>query len=85
VITLGGQLAWVHDFNPNQFANVSFAAFPGSNFTVLSAAPASDSGLASGGVKVTFGNGFAVEGRVEGQFASNFYAVGGRGTVSYSW
>ena len=85
VVTLGGQLAWLHDFNPDQSANVSFASFPGSNFTVLSAAPAANSGFASGGAKVTFGNGFAVEGRVDGQFAANFHAVGGRGTVSYSW
>jgi len=83
--TLGGQLAWAHDFNPAQFANVSFAALPSSNFTVTAASPAADSALVSLGGKAGFANGFAVEARFEGEFAANVRTYGGRATLSYSW
>jgi uncharacterized protein with beta-barrel porin domain len=84
-LTLGGQFAWAHDFDPKQSANVSFASLPSSNFTVYGAAAAADSALASLSAKAAFNNGFAVEARVEGQFASNLQSIGGRATISYRW
>ena len=85
VLTFGGQAAWSHDFKPTQFANVSLAAVPGSQFSVTGASPAADTALLSAGAKIAFAKGFALEARVESQLGGNVAAVGGRGSLSYSW
>jgi len=84
-LTLSGRLAWAHDFDTNARATATFQSLPGANFVVNGAAPAADSALVSVGAKAAFANGFALEGRFEGEFAANVRSFGGLGTLSYTW
>ena len=83
-LTLGGQFAWAHDFDPKQSANVDCLA---AVVELHGVRRGGGGGLGVGefDAKAAYNNGFAVEARVEGQFASNLQSIGGRATISYRW
>ncbi len=85
LLTLGGRLAWAHDFEPTAAANATFQSLPGASFTVNGATPSPNSALVTAGAQVKWANGFAIEANFEGDFSSNTKSYGGRGTLRYSW
>jgi uncharacterized protein with beta-barrel porin domain len=85
LLTLGGRLAWAHDFEPNASAAATFQSLPGASFTVNGATPSPNSALVSAGAQMNWANGFSVLASFEGEFSSNTRSYGGRGTLRYAW
>ena len=85
VLTLRGRLAWAHDSNTNRLVNAAFQTLPGAAFTVSGAQPAADSALLGGRAEMTWRNGLALAGTVEGEFSRSTQTYTGKGTVRYEW
>ena len=77
--------AWAHDYWSQPDVTAGFVALPGSSFTVIGAAPASDSLLASAAAEVWFRNWFSVGVRFDGEFAENSRKYAGTGWLRYTW
>ena len=85
LLTLGGRLAWAHDFQLNASAVATFQSLPGASFTVNGATPSPNSALVSAGAEVKWASGFSVLASFEGDFSSNTRSYGGQGTLRYAW
>ena len=85
-LALRSRLAWAHDFwsDPSITATL-LPALPGSSFTVTGAAPASDLLLASASMEMSFGNGFSLGARFDGEFAEHSQKYAGTARLRYTW
>jgi uncharacterized protein with beta-barrel porin domain len=63
----------------------TFQSLPGSSFTVIGAAPASDSLLASAVAEVSFRNGISLAGKFDGEFAEHSHTDTGTARLRYTW
>jgi uncharacterized protein with beta-barrel porin domain len=77
--------AWAHDYWSQPDVTAGFVALPGSSFTVIGAAPACDSLLASAAAEIWFRNWFSVGVRFDGEFAENSRKYAGTGWLRYTW
>ena len=77
--------AWAHDYWSETEIDASFQALPRSHFTIRGAEPATNSLLLSAGAEVSFVNGFAVGGSLDGQFADGSQSYAGTAELSYRW
>jgi uncharacterized protein with beta-barrel porin domain len=77
--------AWAHDYWSQPDVTAGFVALPGSSFTVIGAAPACDSLLASAVAEIWFRNWFSVGVRFDGEFAENSRKYAGTGWLRYTW
>ena len=65
------RIAWVHEYWRENSIVAAFQSLPGSGFTVLGAAPATDAALLAAGARWNFASGLTLHGKLEGEFASN--------------
>ncbi|MEJ0097744.1 MAG: ice-binding family protein [Bauldia sp.] len=79
------RVAWAHDFGSGPSSTAGFQALAGSTFTVKGAAADADSLLLSAGAELGFGNGFAIAGLFDSEFAENSQTYSGTGRISYRW
>lgn len=85
-VALHSRIAWAHDFWSGHDGQASFRYLPGSDsFTVRGNTGARDSLLLSAGTELSFGNGFAIAGWMDGELADGSKTFGGNVKVSYSW
>lgn len=85
ILTLGGRLAWAHDFNPSRNIGATFQALPGASFVVDGAAQASDSALFTASAEKKWLNGWSAAATFEGEFSDVTNSYAGKGVVRYSW
>jgi autotransporter-associated beta strand protein len=85
VLTLRGQFAWAHDFDPDRSVAATFQALPGASFAVNGAAQAKDSALTTASVEMKWMNGWSVAGTFEGEFSNVTNSFAGKGVVRYAW
>ena len=84
-LAVGAGAAWAHDYWSDTSADAGFVVLPGSGFTVDGAEPESHSLLFSAGAEVSLGNGIALAGSFDSEFAENSQTYAGTGRISYRW
>jgi autotransporter-associated beta strand protein len=77
--------AWAHDYSSAPSIGAAFQALPGSNFAVIGAQRARDAALLSIGPEMSFGRGWSLRAKFDGEFAGNSQIYGGTGTLRYTW
>ena len=85
ILTLGGRLAWAHNFNTSRAATATFQALPGATFVVNGAAQAKDAALTTASAEWKWRNGWSVAGLFEGEFSDVTRSYAGKGVVKYTW
>jgi uncharacterized protein with beta-barrel porin domain len=85
IFTLGGRVAWAHDFNPDRSIGATFQTLPGASFVVNGAAQASDSALVTASVEKKWLNGWSAAATFEGGFSQVTTSYAGKGVVRYTW
>ena len=85
IVTLRGQLAWAHDYDPNRSIAATFQALPGSSFVVNGAAQASDSALTTVSAELKWTSNWSVAATFEGEFSDVTRSYAGKGVVRYIW
>ena len=85
LLALNARAAWAHDWVTNPSLMPAFQALPGANFIVNGATPVPNSALASTGAELRFLNGWALGGRLDGEFANRAQTYAGTGTLRYVW
>lgn len=85
ILTLGGKIAWVHDFNSQAVATAAFIELPTTSFRVNGATPTPDSALVSANAKVKWNNGFEFETTFDGDFSNRTHGYDAHGTLTYRW
>ncbi|HXW39964.1 MAG TPA: autotransporter domain-containing protein [Xanthobacteraceae bacterium] len=84
-VQIYGRAAWTHDFSDTNTATPLFQALPGASFLVTTAKPDPDGALLSAGAKYSFGNGWSVMAKFDGDFTGNSSIYSGSGTLAYIW
>ena len=77
--------AWGHDYSSAPSIGGAFQALPGASFAVIGAQRARDAALLSMGPEMSFGKGWSLRAKFDGEFAGNSQVYGGTGTLRYSW
>jgi uncharacterized protein with beta-barrel porin domain len=85
VLTLGGRVAWAHDYDPDRTVAATFQALPGASFVVNGAAQASDSALVTASAEMKWTNRWSAAASVEGEFSQVTASYAGKGVVRYTW
>jgi uncharacterized protein with beta-barrel porin domain len=85
VMTLGGRLAWAHDYDPDRTMDATFEALQGASFIVNGATQARDAALTSASFEMKWRNGWSAGASFEGEFSGISSAYAGKGVVRYSW
>jgi outer membrane autotransporter protein len=85
LLSLRARAAWAHDFWSDSSINALFQSLPGSNFTVIGAAPAHDSLLASANAEISFANGISLAARFDTELAHQSRTYVGSGRLRYLW
>lgn len=78
-------VAYVHDFVTPASVTNSFAALPGSSFTVTGATIARNLAETKLGFELDVGKGVALFANFDGDFASSERSYGGKGGINYTW
>lgn len=84
-LVLRTRAAWANDHWSRPSTNAMFETLPGSNFSVIGAAPPRDSALTSLEAEVWFKSGFSIAVRFDGEFAENAQRYTGLGVLRYVW
>ena len=84
-LTLGGKLAWAHNFDNERQVSAEFQALPGTSFVVNGAAIAEDAVLAGASVEMTWRNGFSLAAAFDGDFSGASQAYVGSVLLRYQW
>ena len=85
VLSLRGQAAWVHDYNPDRAVTAVFQALPGASFVVNGARVNPDSALVNASAEMKWLSGFSLALGFEGELSSNATSLAGKGVVRYAW
>ena len=84
-LTLFGRAAWAHDTFSDPSVVASFRALSGSSFTEFGATPVHDSLLLTAGTEWSMRNGWALMGKLDGEFARGSRTYIGTARVRYAW
>jgi autotransporter-associated beta strand protein len=79
------RVAWAHDYSSAPSIGSALQALPGSNFAVIGAQRARNAALLSIGPEMSFGKGWSLRAKFDGEFAGNSQVYGGAGTLRYTW
>lgn len=74
------RVAWAHDWGNDRALSTNFLILPTPAFNIDGAAP-----LVSAGSELRLRNGWSVNGKFDGEFASRLQTYAGTGTVRYVW
>jgi outer membrane autotransporter protein len=85
ILTLRSRAAWAHDNWSGTSIAAAFQSLPGSSFTVIGAAPAHDSLLASAGAEISFRNGISLASMFDTELARNSRTYRGYARLRYTW
>jgi uncharacterized protein with beta-barrel porin domain len=85
VLTLGGRLAWAHNFNPTPVAAAAFQTLPGTSFAVTGASIGSDAALTSVSAEMKWNSGWSLAGGFDGSFSGTSQSYGGKVMLKYRW
>lgn len=84
-LTLFGRAAWAHDIFSDPSVVASFQSLPGTKFTEFGATPVHDSLLLTAGTEWAMRNGWALMGKLDGEFARGSRTYIGTARVRYTW
>jgi autotransporter-associated beta strand protein len=84
-LTLGGKLAWAHNFENERKLTATFQALPGASFEVNGAAMAEDAALTTVSLEMKWDNGLSAAAVFDGDFSGVSQAYAGWGLLRYQW
>jgi outer membrane autotransporter protein len=85
ILALRTRTAWAHDHWSDPTMTATFAALPGSSFTVFGAAPAHNSLLSSAVAEISFRNGISLAGRFDSELAQRSQTYIATAQLRYTW